>query len=104
MHVLLKLLGRCNTSGRPCHFFGILEFAILSKIAIFPTKMYLTNQMFLAKMMSYFNFSSNLNMTKISTKLKTLFLTIETEVQYAIAHISTKKFILFCFSYANIFI
>ena len=60
--------------------------------------------MILAEMMSYFNFSSNLNMTKISTKLKTLFLTIETEVQYAIAHISTKKFILFCFSYANIFI
>ena len=56
--------------------------------------MYLTNQMFLAEMMSYFNFSSNLNMTKISTKLKTLFLTIETEVQYAIAHIQKK---LFCF-------
>ena len=55
--ILLKLLGRCNTSGRPCYFFGILEFAILSKIvAIFPTKIYLTNLMFLAKMMSYFNF------------------------------------------------
>ena len=34
-------------------------------------------------------------MTKISTKLKTLFLTIETEVQYVIAHI--QKIILFCF-------
>ena len=70
MHVLLKLLGRCNTSGRPCHFFGILEFAILSKIAIFPTKMYLTNQMFLAKMMSYFNFSSTLKMTKNFNKIE----------------------------------
>ena len=66
----LKLLGRCNTSGRPCYFFGRLEFAILSKIAIFHTKIYLTNQMILAKMMSYFNFSSNLKMTKNLNKIE----------------------------------